>query len=386
MTSTVLTQDQLKQALDYDPATGVFRWKAPQSRRVHVGDQAGVVALNGRRYINLRGGKYLAHHLAWLYVYGVWPSEYVRHRDENHDNNAIANLYEATAAATVRGTKALSTNSSGFRGVSFDKSKGKWQATITRNYRQMHLGYFETPEAAAAVYQEACQSLTSEGDPEAARRQAALIARRRRMRSLFRQTVEAAGGKTGWESLDAFIADVGDAPNTRYALMPVDHEKMIGPGNFRWALPPEAKFDHSTREGRIAYGKAHRVANQALYRDKELRKNFGITLADYTRMLEAQGGVCAICRNSESEMREGKLKALAVDHDHETGAVRALLCADCNKMIGHAREEVSRLRAAIAYIERHKVIPSAPAPVEVKVEFPTNFRTHALRDCGRVAA
>lgn len=56
---------------------------------------------------------------------------------------------------------------------------------------------------------------------------------------------------------------------------------------------------------------------------------YGLTEADYAAMLEAQGGVCAICRQGCST---GKL--LAVDHDHETGIVRGLLCQRCNRMVG----------------------------------------------------
>ncbi|WP_406418459.1 endonuclease VII domain-containing protein [Streptomyces sp. NBC_01614] len=65
-------------------------------------------------------------------------------------------------------------------------------------------------------------------------------------------------------------------------------------------------------------------------------------------MLERQGGACAICRGRNKSGHQ-----LHVDHDHTTGRVRALLCQQCNAMLGHARDDIETLRAAIAYLERH---------------------------------
>lgn len=78
---------------------------------------------------------------------------------------------------------------------------------------------------------------------------------------------------------------------------------------------------------------------------------FGITPEQYTQMLEAQGGVCAICCQPErGRAKNGRIKKLAVDHDHETGAVRGLLCANCNKGIGNLGDDPERLMAAAAYL------------------------------------
>ena len=61
---------------------------------------------------------------------------------------------------------------------------------------------------------------------------------------------------------------------------------------------------------------------------------FGLTPLDYARMLATQGGLCAICRKPEVRMRDGLPMRLAVDHDHESGRVRGLLCARCNLLLG----------------------------------------------------
>lgn len=79
---------------------------------------------------------------------------------------------------------------------------------------------------------------------------------------------------------------------------------------------------------------------------------FGLTPDQYLEMLNAQGGVCAICEAPESSTdAKGRIKALAVDHDHATGAIRGLLCANCNKGIGNLGDSVETLIAAAAYLE-----------------------------------
>lgn len=67
-------------------------------------------------------------------------------------------------------------------------------------------------------------------------------------------------------------------------------------------------------------------------------------------MVAAQNGVCAICGNGETSKRQ---RSLSVDHDHETGAVRGLLCNRCNPMLGYARDDIAILQAAISYLQTH---------------------------------
>jgi len=77
--------------------------------------------------------------------------------------------------------------------------------------------------------------------------------------------------------------------------------------------------------------------------------NYGLTRQQYEAMVEAQGGVCALCKRSAREV-DGFI--LDVDHDHATGKVRALLCRLCNIGIGHFYDEPALLRAAADYLER----------------------------------
>lgn len=85
-------------------------------------------------------------------------------------------------------------------------------------------------------------------------------------------------------------------------------------------------------------------------REEHLQKKYSITEAIYEQMLNAQNGVCGICRNRQT------YKRLAVDHDHKTGQVRGLLCENCNRGLGRFFDSAVRLRNAAAYIERSKQV------------------------------
>lgn len=86
-----------------------------------------------------------------------------------------------------------------------------------------------------------------------------------------------------------------------------------------------------------------------------LQRNFGISLQDYEDLLQAQGGACAVCGalNGTCIYSGEKTKSLGVDHDHKTGAVRGLLCSDCNRAIGQMQDDPERLRKAADYLEFH---------------------------------
>lgn len=87
--------------------------------------------------------------------------------------------------------------------------------------------------------------------------------------------------------------------------------------------------------------------NPDLQRAFDLRRRFGITLQEYDAMLAAQGGVCAVCGEPPSAKR------LAVDHNHTTGKVRALLCYSCNSALGLLNEDRARIQRLDAFLELH---------------------------------
>lgn len=84
----------------------------------------------------------------------------------------------------------------------------------------------------------------------------------------------------------------------------------------------------------------------------KLKARFGIDLEIYNRMLDSQGHVCAICKRDQSYLGH----KLAVDHDHSTGKIRALLCKACNLAIGHMEDDPERLIKAAEYLKQFEKV------------------------------
>lgn len=100
------------------------------------------------------------------------------------------------------------------------------------------------------------------------------------------------------------------------------------------------------------YQKKWRAKNPNKARSKNLRYNFGISTKQYETLLLSQRGVCAICQQPETaRAKNGKVKRLAVDHDHKTGRIRGLLCNNCNIGIGAFGDNDEHMRSAVAYIQ-----------------------------------
>lgn len=123
--------------------------------------------------------------------------------------------------------------------------------------------------------------------------------------------------------------------------------------NLREGFYLKTKHDWRTAEGRSAYQLEYRAERRDVYRQKERERKFGLSLAEYAAVVAEQDNKCAICRRAETETRNGKVKALAVDHDHETGKVRALLCVACNTGLGKFGDDRERLLSAIRYLDKH---------------------------------
>lgn len=90
---------------------------------------------------------------------------------------------------------------------------------------------------------------------------------------------------------------------------------------------------------------------QERHRECTLQRKYGITAVGYDEMFSDQNGVCKLCREPEKNMRRGKTLRLAVDHDHETGEVRGLLCGDCNRKLGMLIDNSGWLERAIRYAQ-----------------------------------
>jgi hypothetical protein len=80
-------------------------------------------------------------------------------------------------------------------------------------------------------------------------------------------------------------------------------------------------------------------------KNKKLLEKYGIGISYYNILKTKQSGLCAICKNE---------RELEVDHNHDNGIIRGLLCSSCNKLIGFANDDISILKSAIEYLEGHK--------------------------------
>jgi hypothetical protein len=124
----------------------------------------------------------------------------------------------------------------------------------------------------------------------------------------------------------------------------------------RTAYNERYRNDPSFREQRAEYTRQHYEKN-AEKRRTDRRKNlnrYGITTDDFEKLLESQHGVCAICGDPPKATNQLSQKTrLAVDHDHETGRVRGLLCDKCNTGLGQFKDDPVRLMSAINYLEKH---------------------------------
>jgi hypothetical protein len=151
--------ERLNQLLNYDPETGIFRWKIFRRWSAKVGDIAGFISSKGYRKISVDGVDFSAHRLAWKMFYNEEPNFQIDHIDRNKDNNKINNLRLVTNQENQRNVDLQKNNKSGFKGVYFNKKQQKWIARIGFNYKKINLGTFETPTDAYNAFIEAEKAL-----------------------------------------------------------------------------------------------------------------------------------------------------------------------------------------------------------------------------------
>lgn len=134
-----MNQQQLKEVLSYDEATGVFTW-------LRTGKTAGSAFHNGYRSTYLRikvGGKAcFAHRLAWLYMTGEWPAGDIDHIDHDGLNNRFANLRIVSDEINQKNARMSAANKTGISGVCFVAKTNRWHAWVSRAKKQAHLGSF----------------------------------------------------------------------------------------------------------------------------------------------------------------------------------------------------------------------------------------------------
>lgn len=146
-----LTQARLAALLEYDPESGEFTWRSRRGSALPR-SVAGKLRKDGYTVIGIDGRSYAAHRLAFLYMTGRFPQRMVDHIDLNRSNNAWRNLREVTNSENQMNTAIRSNNSSGRKGVSWNKREGRWRADIRIGGKKKTLGYFECPDMAHMAY------------------------------------------------------------------------------------------------------------------------------------------------------------------------------------------------------------------------------------------
>lgn len=115
------------------------------------------------------------------------------------------------------------------------------------------------------------------------------------------------------------------------------------------------KYQHSKKGKQTQKRYTTSINGQQTRRNCALQSKYNFTLKEYNQLFQQQNGRCAICRKPETASNQYGIRVLAVDHNHKTGKVRALLCDRCNRMIGFAKENKDILQKAIKYLSRFKI-------------------------------
>ena len=149
-----LTADRLREIVTYDAIGGSMKWLSAQRR----GQEVGWITEQGYRKTIIRRRKFLVHRLAWLYVYGVWPSQLIDHINGCCSDNRIENLREASRSQNAVNRQFRPVNGAW-------RNKCGWEARIRFDGQRTYLGTFPTEEAARTAYHAKARELHGEFSP-----------------------------------------------------------------------------------------------------------------------------------------------------------------------------------------------------------------------------
>lgn len=157
-----LTAAYVRSILHYDPETGVFTWRErPREHfataRTHsrcntmfAGKKAGHIDKHGYEIIVINQMSIKAHRLAWFWMTGEWPKEFIDHINRSRKDNRWVNLREATYTQNQANSGSRAGNCSGSKGVHWDVRCNKWRVQIRVKGIQRHLGLFDRDKLSAA--------------------------------------------------------------------------------------------------------------------------------------------------------------------------------------------------------------------------------------------
>lgn len=150
-----LTASRARELLSYCHESGFLTRRITTSHKAVAGTAPGWVNAAGYIAINLDGGGYLAHRLAWLIVYGEWPKGVIDHINQNKLDNRIANLRDVTRQVNTQNSRKEKVGKlygASLAGANWDSHAGRWKSSICVNGRHKHLGRFDTELEAHNAY------------------------------------------------------------------------------------------------------------------------------------------------------------------------------------------------------------------------------------------
>lgn len=153
----MITADEARELIAYDPETGILTWRKSVPR-CKAGTVAGAIAADGYRRISIRRKQYSAHHVAWLIIHGEWAPEQLDHINRVRDDNRLSNLRCASPwqnqANTAKTAKA--------KGIWWDRRAKKWHAAMKHRGQRIYIGGFLDAADAARAYQNTARKLRGE--------------------------------------------------------------------------------------------------------------------------------------------------------------------------------------------------------------------------------
>ena len=153
---SISTENRLRCFLDYSQETGMFFWKVNRGN-IKAGTEAGTFDKHGYRQICLDRKFYFAHRLAWLFAYGQWPTGEIDHINRVRCDNRLSNLRTVTRSENCQNVGLQRNNTSGQRGVYWNKRDKYWQVRIIVCGKYNHVGCFKSLENARAAYLDAAK-------------------------------------------------------------------------------------------------------------------------------------------------------------------------------------------------------------------------------------
>jgi hypothetical protein len=145
--------EYIRSVLDYDPETGIFKWKARVANCLHPGAIAGHIRDDGYRVIKFNHKALKAHRIAWLLTYGEWPKQDIDHINGIPGDNRICNLRDISHR--MNGCNRKENREGKLAGASYHKKARKWAAQLKVKDKVIHLGLFPTMEEAHQAYMKA---------------------------------------------------------------------------------------------------------------------------------------------------------------------------------------------------------------------------------------